>query len=338
MKIKKDKIVAKPFLKWAGGKNQLLDKFEDLYPKELINGEIDTYIEPFVGAGSVLFHILQKYKVNKAIIIDLNKELINCYSCIKFDVNKLIIELQKLQSEFLLLSMKERKQSFLKIRKKYNNSLLNNIEHDFKKAAYFIFLNKTCFNGLYRVNKKGEFNVPFGKYMNPLICDSKNLILISNLLKNVEIKYADYSTCMKYIKDKTFIYFDPPYRPLVRNSSFTNYDKSGFNDNDQTKLAEFIKKLDEKALLMLSNSDPKNTNIKDNFFDDLYKGFNIDRIQAKRMINCVGNKRGNINEIIIRNYQNKELNIRYKTFYNHCQIFKNPICKKINIFYKIVLI
>lgn len=300
------KGVAKPFLKWAGGKGQLLNKFEEMYPQELINGEIDTYIEPFVGGGAVLFDVLQKYKVKKAVIVDLNKELINCYRCIKADANELINHLKTLQSEFLPLSDENRKDYFLKVRNRYNEIHLNG-KYDFEKAADFIFLNKTCFNGLYRVNSKGEFNVPFGKYKNPLICDSENLILINKLLQNVEIRFGDYSICEEYVNGKPFIYFDPPYRPLIENSSFVGYDKSGFNDNNQKELAEFVKKLDKQnCLVMLSNSDPKNTNPDDNFFDELYKGFEIDRIFAKRMINCQADKRGDITEIVVRNYKRRK--------------------------------
>lgn len=300
------KGVAKPFLKWAGGKGQLLNKFEEMYPQELINDKIDLYIEPFVGGGSVLFDVLQKYKVKKAVIVDLNKELINCYRCIKADVNELINHLKTLQSEFLPLSDENRKDYFLKVRNRYNEIHLNG-KYDFEKAADFIFLNKTCFNGLYRVNSKGKFNVPFGKYKNPLICDSENLILISKLLQNVEIRFGDYSICEEYIEGKTFIYFDPPYRPLIENSSFVGYDKSGFNDDNQKELAEFVKKIDKQnCLVMLSNSDPKNTNPNDNFFDELYKGFDIDRIFAKRMINCQADKRGDITEIVVRNYKRRK--------------------------------
>ena len=300
------KGVAKPFLKWAGGKGQLLNKFEEMYPQELINGELDTYIEPFVGGGAVLFDVLQKYKVKKAVIIDLNKELVNCYRCIKADVKELIKHLKTLQSEFLSLSDEKRKGYFLKVRNRYNEIHLNG-KYDFEKAADFIFLNKTCFNGLYRVNSKGEFNVPFGKYKNPLICDSENLTLINKLLQNVEIRFGDYSIGEEYVEGKTFIYFDPPYRPLIENSSFVGYDKSGFNDDNQKELAEFVKKLDKRnCLVMLSNSDPKNTNLDDNFFDELYKEFEIDRIFAKRMINCQADKRGDITEIVVRNYKRRK--------------------------------
>lgn len=301
------KGVAKPFLKWAGGKGQLLNKFEEMYPQELINGEIDTYIEPFVGGGAVLFDVFQKYKVKKAVIVDLNKELINCYRCIKADVNELIKHLKTLQNEFLPLNDEKRKDYFLKVRNRYNEIHLNG-KYDFEKAADFIFLNKTCFNGLYRVNSKGEFNVPFGKYKNPLICDSENLTLINKLLQNVEIRFGDYSVCEEYINGKTFVYFDPPYRPLIENTSFVGYDKSGFNDDNQKELAKFVKKLDKQnCLVMLSNSDPKNTNPNDNFFDELYKGFEIDRIFAKRMINCQADKRGDITEIVVRNYKRRKI-------------------------------
>ncbi len=300
------KGVAKPFLKWAGGKGQLLNKFEEMYPQELVNGQIDTYIEPFVGGGAVLFDVLQKYKVKKAVIVDLNKELINCYRCIKSDVNELIKHLENLQDEFLPLLDIARKEYFLKVRNRYNEIHLNG-KYDFEKAADFIFLNKTCFNGLYRVNSKGEFNVPFGKYKNPLICDKENLVLISRLLQNVEIRFGDYSVCEEFISSKSFVYFDPPYRPLIENTSFVGYDKSGFNDDNQRELAEFVKKLDKQnCLVMLSNSDPKNTNPDDNFFDELYKGFEIDRIFAKRMINCQADKRGDITEIVVRNYKRRK--------------------------------
>ena len=300
------KGVAKPFLKWAGGKGQLLNKFDEMYPQELIDGQIETYIEPFIGGGAVFFDILQRYKVKRAVIIDLNKELINCYRCIKADVNELIKSLTKLETEFLNTDENERKNYFLKVRNDYNTIHLNG-KYDFEKASNFIFLNRTCFNGLYRVNSKGEFNVPFGKYKNPLICDKENLLLISELLQNVEIRFGDYSICKEYITDNTFVYFDPPYRPLLENKSFVNYDKNGFDDDNQKELAEFVKRLSSKGVkIMLSNSDPKNTNPEDNFFDNLYEGFEIDRIYARRMINCQANKRGDITEIVVRNYKRRK--------------------------------
>lgn len=299
------KGIAKPFLKWAGGKGQLLEKFGDLYSSELTDGKIDTYIEPFVGGGAVLFDVLQKYDIKKAVIIDLNKELINCYRCIKADVNELIKQLAELKDKFYSLPTDEQSKFYLEIRRKYNSIKLNG-KYDFEKAADFIFLNRTCFNGLYRVNSKGEFNVPFGKYKNPLICDVDNLILVNKLLQKVEIVYGEYSLCKDYIDGNTYLYFDPPYRPL-NTQSFVGYSQNGFNDENQKQLAELYKELDKKGCkIMLSNSDPKNSNPNDNFFDDLYKCFEIQRIQARRMINCQAAKRGDITEIIVRNYCNAE--------------------------------
>lgn len=298
------KGVAKPFVKWAGGKGQLLNKFEEMYPQELINGQIDTYIEPFVGGGAVLFNVLQNYKIKKAYINDINKELINCYRCIKADVEEVIKQLDILGKEYL--TSEDRTNYFYKVRDRYNEIHLNG-HLDYEKCADFIFLNKTCFNGLYRVNKDGKFNVPHGKYKNPLICDKYNLRLCSNLLQKVEINFGSYEQVLDNADNKTFVYFDPPYRPLIENNSFVSYDKSGFNDDNQKELAENYKILDnKKCLLMLSNSDPKNTNEEDNFFDDIYKGFEIERVFAKRMINCQSDKRGDITEIVVRNYKRRK--------------------------------
>lgn len=295
--------LSKPFLKWAGGKGQLLNKFKELYPQELINGEVKIYIEPFVGGGAVLFDILQNYQIEKAYINDINKELINCYRCIKADLKEVIKQLDILEKEYL--TSEDRANYFYKVRDRYNEIHLNK-HYDFEKCADFIFLNKTCFNGLYRVNKDGKFNVPHGKYKNPLICDKENLRLCSNLLQKVEISFGSYEQVLEKADNNTFVYFDPPYRPLMEKNSFVSYDKSGFDDNDQIKLAENYKFLDnKKSLLMLSNSDPKNANEEDNFFDDIYKGFEIERVFAKRMINSSASKRGDITEIVIMNYKRR---------------------------------
>lgn len=300
------KGVAKPFLKWAGGKGQLLNKFEELYPQALIEGKIETYIEPFVGGGAVLFSILQNYEIKKAYINDINKELINCYRCIKADVGEVINQLNALEKEYL--SSADRTNYFYKVRDRYNEIHLNG-HYDFEKCADFIFLNKTCFNGLYRVNRYGKFNVPYGRYKNPLICDQDNLRLCSRLLQKVEISFGSYEQVLEKADKHTFVYFDPPYRPLIEKNSFVSYDKSGFDDNDQIKLADNYKKLNKKGcLLMLSNSDPKNTNKKDNFFDDIYKDFEIERVFAKRMINCQASKRGDITEIVVMNYKRTKIN------------------------------
>ncbi|WP_201790926.1 DNA adenine methylase [Campylobacter vicugnae] len=297
--------LSKPFLKWAGGKGQLLNKFKEIYPQELINGEIKIYIEPFVGGGAVLFDILQNYQIEKAYINDINKELINCYRCIKANAEEVIKQLDILEKEYL--TSEDRAIYFYKVRDRYNEIQLN-AHYDFEKCADFIFLNKTCFNGLYRVNKDGKFNVPHGKYKNPLICDKENLRSCSNLLQKVEISCGNYEEILEKVGNNTFLYFDPPYRPLIENNSFVSYDKSGFDDNDQIKLAENYKALDDKnCLLMLSNSDPKNINEEDNFFDDIYNGFEIKRVFAKRMINSSASKRGDITEIIVMNYKRSKI-------------------------------
>lgn len=298
------KCVAKPFLKWAGGKGQLLDTFDKMFPQELIEGKIKTYIEPFVGGGAVLFHILQNYKIEKAQINDINKELINCFRCIKADVEEVIKTLSILEKEYL--SSENRNKYFYNVRERYNQIHLNG-HYDYEKCADFIFLNHTCFNGLYRVNKEGKFNVPHGKYKKPLICDKENLRLCSKLLQKVKINFGSYEQVLEKTDANTFLYFDPPYRPLLENNSFVSYDKAGFDDIDQIELSQNYRNLDKQnCLLMLSNSDPKNINENDNFFDDLYKNFNIERVYAKRMINCQANKRGNITEIVIMNYKRRK--------------------------------
>lgn len=298
------KGIAKPFLKWAGGKGQLINAFDEMFPNELKEGKIKTYIEPFVGGGAVLFHILQNYHIEKAYINDINKELINCYRCIKANVNEVIKQLEVLEKEYLFCD--DRTNYFYNVRDRYNSIHLNG-HYDFEKCADFIFLNHTCFNGLYRVNKRGKFNVPHGKYKNPLICDKDNLLLCSKLLQKVEIRFGSYEQVLSNADTNTFVYFDPPYRPLIENNSFVSYDKSGFDDNDQIKLAKNFKDLDKKdCLLMLSNSDPKNTDENDNFFDDLYNGFEIERVYAKRMINCQASKRGDITEIVVMNYKRRK--------------------------------
>lgn len=299
---------AKPFLKWAGGKTQLLKQFEKYYPKELFEDRIDTYCEPFVGGASVYFEIMQKYNVNNSILIDSNHEIYLVYKVIKKDVNLLIEILEDFKARYLLLNEQKRENFFYSVREDYNGNkiLEKRYRYDNKwvlRAAQMIFLNKTCFNGLYRLNKTGEFNVPFGKYINPGIFDENNLRSVSRLLQNTEILFGDFSLLEDSINENSFVYFDPPYRPISTTSSFNSYSKEGFNDDEQKRLATTFRKLDKKgAKLMLSNSDPKNINKKDSFFDDLYSGFRIERIDAARMINSNSEKRGKIKELIVRNY------------------------------------
>ncbi|NPA62062.1 MAG: DNA adenine methylase [Methanococci archaeon] len=287
---------AKPFLKWAGGKTQILRQIEENLPNDLKEGKIKKYIEPFVGGGAVLFYLLQKYGFKEVVINDINEDLILCYKVIKNDVNSLIEELSSLREEFLLLNEEKRKDFYYKVRDEFNKNK-NNFD-EVKRVSQFIFLNKTCYNGLYRVNKKGNFNVPYGRYKNPKIFNEENLKNVSKILKNVKILQGDFEIIEEFVDDRSFVYFDPPYKPLNKTSYFTSYTKYDFNDNDQIKLAEFYRKLDKRgSKLMLSNS----YNIE--FFEKLYEGFNIKKVVAKRMINCKGSRRSNIYELLILNYE-----------------------------------
>ena len=293
----------RPFVKWAGGKGSLISQLNNFYPYELKNGIIERYIEPFVGGGAVLIDILQKYDVQEAYAFDINIDLINSYNVIKNDVEDLITNLKQMETEYLQLEQEERKNYFYNKRDEYNNYTLEENEHSIQRAAQFIYLNRTCFNGLYRVNKAGKFNVPMGSHKNPTICDEENLRNLSKLIQNVQFQYGDYKRSMEYVTENTFVYFDPPYRPLNVTSGFTSYTKEDFNDDNQRELAEFYRELNEQNVkLMLSNSNPKNTNKEDNFFDNIYQGFNIDEIYASRMINANSKGRGKISEILVTNY------------------------------------
>lgn len=293
----------RPFVKWAGGKGSLIPQLNNFYPYELKNGIIERYIEPFVGGGAVLIDILQKYDVQEAYAFDINIDLINSYNVIKNNVEDLITNLKQMETEYLQLEQEERKNYFYNKRDEYNNYRLEGIEQNIQRAAQFIYLNRTCFNGLYRVNKAGKFNVPMGNYKNPTICDEENLKNLSELIQNVQFQYGDYRRSMEYVTENTFVYFDPPYRPLNVTSGFTSYTKEDFNDDNQRELAEFYRELNEQnAKLMLSNSNPKNTNKEDTFFDNIYQGFNIDEIYASRMINANSKGRGKISEILVTNY------------------------------------
>ena len=293
----------RPFVKWAGGKGSLIPQLNNFYPYELKNGIIERYIEPFVGGGAVLIDILQKYDIQEVYAFDINIDLINSYNVIKNNIEELITNLKQMETEYLQLGQEERKNYFYNIRDEYNNYELEENEQNVQRAAQFIYLNRTCFNGLYRVNKNGEFNVPIGSYKNPTICDEENLRQLSQLIQNVQFQHGDYSKSMEYVTENTFVYFDPPYRPLNVTSGFTSYTKEDFNDENQRELARFYGELNVRnAKLMLSNSNPKNINKEDTFFDNIYQGFNINQIQASRMINANSNGRGKISEILVTNY------------------------------------
>lgn len=296
-----EKENAHPFVKWAGGKGQLIEVLMANTPKDL-GIQITKYAEPFVGGGALLFALLNKYDFEEVYINDNNKELINSFLVIKESCDKLIKELTLLQEEYKNLLEEEQQVYYYSKRDEFNALALNE-ENSIKKAALFIFLNKTCFNGLYRVNKNGKFNVPAGKYKNPLICDEQNLINISEKLQNVVICSCDYKDVETFADSKTFVYFDPPYRPLNLTSGFTSYTENQFNDEDQEELANLYKKLSKNGVkVMLSNSDPHNVDYDDNFFDELYAEFNIQCITAVRMINSKAEKRGNVTELLIKNY------------------------------------
>ena len=301
--FEKDKIECKPFIKWVGGKGQLLSEINKLYPVEL-GKNINKYAEIFLGGGAVLFDILSKYKLDEVYISDKNLELINTYKSIRDNVDILIKSLKGMEEQYIPLDNKNRKDYYYKKREEYNSLKINSEVNNIEKAILFIFLNKTCFNGLYRVNKKGKFNVPMGAYKKPKICDEENLKNVSLTLRNVKIVYADYRESEKFIDDKTFVYIDPPYRPLNITSSFTSYTENDFNDKEQIELAEYINVLNKKgAKIVISNSDPKNNDIDDNFFDKLYKNYNINRVKATRMLNSNASLRGAINELLITNYK-----------------------------------
>ena len=290
--------MAKPFVKWVGGKSQLLEEIRKKYPQK-----IEKYCEPFVGGGAVLFDILKKFQPKEVLINDINKELINTYLQVKNHCEELINQLNELQTQYKKLGQEDRKVLFYEKRTRYNALKVNGDElENLEKATLFIFLNKTCFNGLYRVNSKGLFNVPFNNAKNPLICDAENLRLCSQVLQNVILKTGDYKECESFIDEKTFVYIDPPYRPLTQTSAFTSYSENQFLDKEQIELAQFIDNIAKKgSTILASNSDPKNSNEDDNFFDNLYSNFEIERVSASRMINANPEKRGAINELLITN-------------------------------------
>lgn len=288
--------IAKPFLKWVGGKTQLLDEISKYYPEK-----IEKYCEPFVGGGAVLFDVLTKFQPKEVLINDINPELTNAYVQIKDNVNDLIALLSSWQSHYVSLDMDARKEDFYEKRSRFNDLILAK-EDSVEKAALMIYLNKTCFNGLYRVNGKGLYNVPSGVYKNPSICNADNLRAVSKALKDVQILTGAYSQTEGFIDKNTFVYIDPPYRPLTKTSAFTSYSKEGFDDDKQIELGNFVAKIHNRgngAKVLLSNSDPKNANPDDNFFDELYKDFDIQRVNASRMINSNASGRGEITEIMV---------------------------------------
>lgn len=296
---------AKPFLKWAGGKGQLLSQLDEHLPADL-HKRAFTYIEPFVGGGAMLFHMLRKFpNITHAVINDINSHLVTAYRVIKEQPDELIRRISGLEHEYFMLPDEEaKKEYFLNVRTIFNDSPLDDVD----RTKYLIFLNRTCFNGLYRVNAKGKFNVPFGRYLHPTICNSETIKADSEVLNraNVTILNGDFERTIDEMGDGlNFVYFDPPYRPLNATSSFNSYAKEDFNDDEQIRLRDFCVRINERTNVrwMLSNADCSAKNPEDTFFEDIYADFHIHRVYASRAINANPSKRGKLTELLIKNYE-----------------------------------
>ena len=304
-----DKVVpkAKPFLKWAGGKSQLINQIETYLPPHLQQGTM-KYAEPFIGGGAVFFFIAKTFQPRDFFISDMNRDLILAYKTIQQDVETLIELLSDIQYAYFQMSPERQKAYFYDTRTNFNENRgqinFSVVNHDsIRRAAQLVFLNRTCFNGLYRVNSKGGFNVPFGSYKNPKICAAENLRGVSKILAKTQIHHGDFTACRSFVDPQTFVYFDPPYRPISKTASFNSYSKKRFDDDEQIRLATFCRQVnDAGAKLMLSNSDPHNENPHDDFFQEIYAGFTIRKVSAKRSINSNGAKRGEITELLVTNY------------------------------------
>lgn len=310
--------MAKPFLKWAGGKRQLLTQIMERIPSE--SEECKKYIEPFVGAGAVLFHLIERskeFEFTEYHIIDINVELILCYKALKQDATLVYSELKKLIDKYPN-THEERKDkkisgSYYDVRSLWNQNIVADIdelddEARAKRVAKTIFLNRTCFNGLYRVNKQGEFNVPIGNYKKLSFPSLEELEEVQKALKNVKIYHGSFKLCKEIADEETFLYFDPPYRPISKTSSFTSYTKYGFNDEDLDDLFELYLQLNEKnCILMMSNSGRGGAPDED-FIEVLFEQFDVDEVKASRSINSKGDSRGKVNEVIVKNsLSNKEV-------------------------------
>ncbi len=319
---------AKPFVKWAGGKRQLIEKFEK---RGFIPKNFNRYFEPMLGGGAMFFHIAQNYSPQECILSDVNLDLISVYRVIKNHPEKFIKELSHIKREY---KGEENQEDFyygmreyfniLKLDKdtfdtvtdlKKNLSMVDELdsldkyfeklkltgeERKIRKSALFIFLNKTCYNGLYRVNSKGEFNVPSGRYKNPGIFEKNNIRKVSELLRDVKILNEDFEEVAKNVKENDFVYFDPPYIPLTETAEFTSYSEGGFNHEEQLRLAETVDKLSEKgAYVMESNSGSEVTK---NIYRE-YENLRVNTLQADRFISCKGDERGPVEEVVITNYE-----------------------------------
>ena len=284
MAIQKTNKLVAPVVKWVGGKRQLLPEIKKYSPKKF-----NTYFEPFVGGGAVLF----EFQPKNAIVNDINKELINLYSVIQNNVEELIAKLSDTDTYSNTSECYYRIRELDREPQKYNK--MTGID----RAARILYLNKTCYNGLYRVNSVGEFNSPFGSYKNPNIVNEITLRAVNKYFNesNIKVLNVDFENAVKNAKKGDFIYFDPPYAPISKTSNFTGYNESGFGENEQIRLKTLCDILDKKGVkFLLSNSDCE-------FIRELYRDYNIVTIKAKRAINSNGNNRGTVSEVLIRNYE-----------------------------------
>lgn len=303
--------MAKPFVKWAGGKGKLLNTLDSHLPKHFAEEPAITYIEPFVGGGAMLFHMLESHpNITRVIINDINPELMSCYQLVRDEPDNLITQLQLLENDFNALnSQEERKAHFYAIRNAYNEMRANpqvmDLFAQIEKAAYFIYLNRTCFNGLYRENRNGNFNVPFGSYANPTICNEANIKTAHDALQNVTLLCGNYHDVMQQVRpeENNFFYFDPPYRPLLGSSNFKDYTRFEFGDHQQEELRDFCNEINAiGGRFMLSNSDsmePDGTN----YFENIYAGYHFHRVYAPRVINAFAAGRVPQSEVLITNYE-----------------------------------
>lgn len=295
---------AKPFLKWAGGKGQLIPAIHTALPRMVYHNSDLIYVEPFIGSGAVMFWFLQQFpQVKSAVICDINTDLINTYAIIKSEPENLIKILSDFhEAYYACRSSEQRLALYMEKRDAYNFLQMDTLT----RTAHFIFLNKTCFNGLYRVNSQNIFNVPFGRYLKPNICDARKILANHKVLKRVTVLEGDYEETLAFANENSFFYLDPPYKPISKTASFNAYANSVFDDKEQIRLRDFCTNLTTaKAQWLLSNSDPKNTDPSDNFFDELFsqEQMYVERVKAKRAINSVPSKRGEIFEILVSNYE-----------------------------------
>lgn len=295
---------AKPFVKWAGGKGSVVDQLNSLLPVDFDNWEDVTYIEPFVGGGAMLFYMLQAHhNIRRVVINDINPDLIKLYNIVKTDPEYLIEVTASFQAEYSERDSAAKKQLFYQCRDRYNNEPLNENE----RAALFLFLNHTCYNGLFRVNNQGKFNVPFGRYVSTGFDSPETIMETHRVLNSIEfniLRPGDYKNTALHLstRGRNFVYFDPPYRPLSTTSYFKEYSNDPFGDEQQVELKLFCDRLNRRGCsIMLSNSDSKNDD-GSSFFEALYEGYNITRIDVPRFINANGQGRSKIKEVLIRNY------------------------------------